>query len=224
MRRIIDWVVRALFPSFCLNCRKEGSPVCYDCLSLISINPGPSPAFVASDLNGLFWACSYQEKLVQRIIQTFKYKPYTKDLSQALAFLILSHILISENKGFFENGENSVFMPVPISNDKLKQRGFNQSEEIAKRLSVSLQVPLLSDALIKTKETQAQMKLSKKERQKNIKGVFKIKNPKQVRGKIIFLVDDVFTTGATLNEAAKVLKRAGASHVWGVVVAREPLM
>jgi len=66
-----------------------------------------------------------------------------------------------------------------------------------------------------------QVELSEKERQKNIKNVFSLKNPVEIKEKKIFLVDDVYTTGATMEEAARVLKKAGAKEVWGVVIARE---
>jgi len=103
---------------------------------------------------------------------------------------------------------------------KLKQRGFNQAEEIAKELSSFLKIPLVSDCLTKIKETLPQVELSGKKREENIKGVFLVKNNEKTRGRKVLLVDDVYTTGSTMEEAARVLKTAGAKEVWGVVVAR----
>ena len=111
-------------------------------------------------------------------------------------------------------------VPIPLSRKKLKERGFNQAQEIAKELSLSLKIPLLSDVLLKIKETSAQVELQGKDRQENIKGVFVCQKPDLIKSKKIILIDDVFTTGATMEECARVLKTAGAKEVWGVTVAR----
>jgi ComF family protein len=111
-------------------------------------------------------------------------------------------------------------VPVPLSKKKLRWRGFNQAEEIAKELANFLKIPLISDCLIKTKETKDQVELSEKERKENVKGAFYIKNKEKIAGKNVLLVDDVFTTGATMEEAAKVLNEAGSEKIVGVVVAK----
>jgi ComF family protein len=140
-----------------------------------------------------------------------------KELKKELAFLIISHFLLLDKKPDFSN---FVLVPVPLSKKKLKWRGFNQAEEIAKELANFLKIPLISDCLIKTKETKDQVELSEKERKENVKGAFYIKNKEKIAGKNVLLVDDVFTTGATMEEAAKVLKEAGSEKIVGVVVAK----
>jgi len=80
-----------------------------------------------------------------------------------------------------------------------------------------LKIPLLNDVLIKIKETLPQVELSGKKREENIKGVFLVKNNKETRERKVLLVDDVYTTGSTMEECAQVLKTAGAEEVWGVV-------
>ena len=112
-------------------------------------------------------------------------------------------------------------IPVPLFKRKLKKRGFNQAEEIAKELSRVLKIPLISDNLIKTKETPPQVNLSEKEREENLKNAFFCKNPALIKQKKIFLIDDVYTTGSTMEECAKTLKQSGAKEIWGIVVARE---
>jgi ComF family protein len=121
------------------------------------------------------------------------------------------------NKGDFGN---SLWIPVPLHKKKLRWRGFNQSAEIARELSFTLGGQLHEDALEKIKETPDQVTLQQDERKENLLGAFQLKNPAFVRGKKILLVDDVFTTGATMEECAKVLKQAGAREVWGVAIAR----
>ena len=102
----------------------------------------------------------------------------------------------------------------------LKERGFNQSEEIAKELSKILEIPALNDVLIKTKQTFNQVDLKKEERERNIKGAFFCQKRELIANRKILLVDDVFTTGSTMEESARILKEAGAAQVWGITVAR----
>lgn len=106
-----------------------------------------------------------------------------------------------------------LIIPIPLSPQRLKQRGYNQSEELAKRLSKLISIPYNTEALIKPIENAQQAKLSARERQENVKGVYKVKNKNIVKGKSILLIDDVCTTGSTLSEAARVLKSAGAKRV-----------
>jgi ComF family protein len=228
-----------LFPQFCFGCGKEGCLICQDCLMTIEISEYQYCPFCQKPvrvfergccqkhrgraLNGLFAATSYQNPLVKKLITNFKYEPYLKSLAKPLAFLIISHFLLSENKLILKEQENSFLIPVPLRVYKKRNRGFNQSEEITKYLSDFFKIPYQFNNLIKIKKTQSQVELKREERERNIRGAFKLKNPQLVRGKRIFLVDDVFTTGATMEEAARVLKTAGAREVWGIVVAREPL-
>jgi len=232
------FLLNLFFPQFCLGCGKEGSLICKDCLSLIEIseyqycpfcNPPKRvfdgrncPTHQRMKLNGLFAATSYQNSLVKKLITSFKYEPFLKTLKGPLAFLIIAHFLLSENKIIQEEPENSLLIPIPLSPFKRRWRGFNQSEEIAQELSTFFKIPLFY-GLIKIKKTQPQVELKREERIKNIQGAFKVREPAKIRRKRIFLVDDVFTTGSTMEEAARVLKIAGAREVWGIVVAREIL-
>jgi len=230
-----DFLIDLFFPKFCFNCGKEGEYLCSDCLALIDILEyqfclvcgkrvidGKTCLRCRSKtrLDGLYFAVSYQNKLIKKLISQFKYKPFIKDLSKTLASLIITHFYLS-NKIDFLVSEKSILVPVPLDRKKLKLRGFNQSEEITKELSLLLKIPLVNNALIKIKNTQPQIELSKEERKENIRGAFLCRDAEQVRGKKIFLIDDVFTTGATMEECAKVLKSAGARQVWAIAVARE---
>ena len=116
-----------------------------------------------------------------------------------------------------------MLIPVPLTIHKKRNRGYNQAEVMANELASVLPMALAVDCLIKIKETPSQVGLSLEQRQKNIQGVFLVKNPTRVAGQKIFLIDDVFTTGATMQECAKTLKAAGAQSVWGITLAREPL-
>jgi len=229
------------FPKFCLGCQKEGVYLCDDCRTLLDISefnyclcnakPQRLPPSSTSGkcqrcqnkkLSGLYFALPYKEKqLTKKLIYQFKYQPYLKDLARTLASILIEHFVLS-GKNTDEIWENGVLIPVPLDRKKLKTRGYNQSEELAKELSKILQIPVISDVLIKIKSTKPQMELFKEEREKNLENAFKIKNPFDfAQGKKIFLVDDVYTTGSTMQECAKVLKENGAKQVWGIAIARE---
>jgi len=160
----------------------------------------------------------YQNGLVKKLIQNFKYEPFIKELSNSLSSLIIEHFQLLDNK---PDLSSFTLIPIPLYKKRLKWRGFNQSEEIAKGLASYLKIPLINDCLIKTRETLPQIDLSGEERKKNIKNVFLIKNRELIQNKKILLVDDVYTTGSTMEECAAKLLESGANEVVGIVVARE---
>ncbi len=240
MPKTKNFILDLLFPKFCLGCQKEGSYLCQDCRSTLDISEfnyclcDKSPQRLPSGsksgkcsrcqdkkLSGLFFALPYKKKaLTKKLIHQFKYKPYLKDLSKTLASILVEHFLIS-GKNTDEVWDSGILVPVPLDKKKLKIRGYNQSEELAKKLAKILQIPVVSDVLIKIKPTAPQMELTKEEREKNLQGAFIVKNPSAIAQGKIFLVDDVYTTGSTMEECAKVLRDAGAKSVWGIAIARE---
>jgi len=236
---ISNFLLELFFPSFCINCRREGTLLCGDCRHVLEISGhhyclcqkpfrlppasarGTCQSCKGRGLAGLFFALPFGEKaLTKHLIYKMKEKPYLKSLAPVFASLIAEHLLLTEN-----NKEsvwhNSLLIPIPLHRRRLKERGFNQAQEIAKELSTLINVPMASTALVKEKETLSQKKLSAAERQENVKDAFVIKNPDLISGKKIFLVDDVYTTGSTMEACAKVLKKAGAKQVWGIALARE---
>jgi len=231
--KIKNLLLDILFPKFCLGCKAEGIYLCEDCKACLEISENvfclcetPQRLSFTSKcskcslkkLDGLYFALSYRNKIVKKLIHQFKYEPFIKDLSENLADLIITHFK-ALNK-CEKNFEGKILIPIPLARKKLKNRGFNQAEEIAKKLSEKLKIPVITDCLIKIKENLPQMELSEKERQENIKGVFEVNCKEKIQGKKILLVDDVYTTGATMEEAARILKKSGAKEVFGVVVAR----
>jgi ComF family protein len=209
-------VLDSIFPKFCLGCEKEGSYLCEDCFSLINLFTFHQK-FKGKYLNDLYFPVNYEGFLVKKLIQTFKYPPLVRDLKKEISLLIFAHFLLLDK---FPNFSNFVLIPIPLSKNKLKWRGFNQSEEITKELAENLKIPLIKDCLVKIKETKDQIELSEKEREENVRGAFFVKNKEEIVGKNVLLVDDVFTTGATMEEAARVLKEAGAKKIVGIVVAK----
>ncbi len=112
-------------------------------------------------------------------------------------------------------------VPVPLHLTRLKERGFNQSGLLAGEFARKLRVPVSFDTIIRKNRTEPQTRLNRRERLKNVKGAFELSGAKSVRGRRILLVDDVFTTGTTLSECARTLKRkGGASEVHAITVTR----
>lgn len=111
-------------------------------------------------------------------------------------------------------------VPVPLHLSRLRERGFNQAALLAKRVGKKLGCEVDNFLLKKIRETPAQASLDREERRKNVKGAFLVADAKRISGKRILLVDDVATTGATLNEAAKILRKSGAACVEAAVAAR----
>lgn len=112
-----------------------------------------------------------------------------------------------------------IIIPTPLHPARKRQRGYNQSELIASRLAFHMKTPMLTSVLIKKVNTPPQSTLSRGERLKNLVEVFQVKNPNLVKGRKILLVDDIMTTGSTLEQCAKALKDAGGIRIDAYVVA-----
>jgi len=228
---ILDFV----FPKKCVVCKNGGSYLCANCFSFLSFDPKTlclicnQPSFNNLThpkcvrkyaIDGCFSALSYN-KTVQKLIYNFKYKPYLTDLKNVLADLFYESIIQNEQfQKQIKNGEWA-FVPIPLSTSKYRKRGYNQAEILAKELSKQLNFPV-QNLLLRTKETKTQVGLTNLQRKLNVHQVFEMKSKKsELKNQNIFLIDDVATTGSTLLEAAKILKKAGAKKVFGLTLARD---
>lgn len=116
-----------------------------------------------------------------------------------------------------------VVIPIPIHEHRERERGFNQSEMVARHFCKRVRLPLLHDVLKRTVYHRPQVGLDAHERQQNVKDAFRVVQSQPVRGTCVLLIDDVWTTGSTLNEAARALLFAGAERVLAYTVAHAPL-
>ena len=148
---------------------------------------------------------------IAMLIQDFKYNN-KKYLAKTLASFM-------SEKFKTEKLYVDIIVPVPLCEKRLKLRGFNQSALLANEISYTLNVPAYENAVVRVKETLQQTKLNIMERQSNLKDAFVVKKKKMVKGKSVLLIDDVYTTGATSTECARMLKLAGASAVYVLTVA-----
>jgi ComF family protein len=116
--------------------------------------------------------------------------------------------------------EDLLIMPVPLHFKRLQERGFNQSLLLARHVSRALHIDLDFLSLRRVRYTQPQTSLAKRERQQNVRGAFELKDQGAVKGNTVLLVDDVVTTGNTINECARILRKGGAQKVFGLSLAR----
>jgi len=147
-------------------------------------------------------------------IQRFKYSSETQLTSS------LGTLLSAFAKELVPNPQDFLTVPVPLHTRRLRQRGFNQSLLLAKVVATDLGTQLDYRSLIRIRHTRAQTGLRKEERRKNVKDAFSVTYPGIIKGRKILLVDDVFTTGYTLNECARSLKKSGATVVMCLTLAR----
>ncbi len=148
---------------------------------------------------------------LREAIHQFKYRP-CRSLGEPLGDWMAKRVRLLTT--------TDLIMPVPLHIKRLRQRGFNQALLLAHRVSVCHKTPLSYDNLARVRPTQPQVELRGSERIKNVEGAFALRRPEQIQRKSIILIDDVFTTGATMNECASVLKHAGASQVTALTLAR----
>ncbi|MCD6471022.1 ComF family protein [bacterium] len=234
IKKIKNLFLDLLFPIECLSCGKEGYFLCPDCLEKIPFVDKftcpvcGKPSLYGqthqicrrkTSLDGLVYATSYKNETINKAIKQFKYNSI-KNLGKPLARLMIKFIENSGLKNFFAKN-NFILIPIPLFFLKQKNRGFNQSEVLADEIANYFNWPIEKDLLKRTKPTRSQTELTKGQRSKNVLNAFKVKNKIGLLNKNIILVDDVFTTGATLNEAAKVLKESGVNKVWGLTLAKD---
>ncbi len=211
-----NFILEILFPQFCFNCGIEGTYLCEDCKSILEIT-GFHQKYSAPNLKDLYFALSYDNSLSKKLIQRFKYEPFVKELAKPLSSLIIAHFQLMDNKPDFSG---FLIIPVPLEKRRMKWRGFNQAEEIGKELAEFFKIPLISDCLVKTRKTVSQVELADEARKENIKGAFLIKEKDLIKNKKILLADDVYTTGATMAECARILRESGAKEIIGIAIAR----
>jgi ComF family protein len=172
------------------------------------------------DLDGLTSIFAYKG-VIEKAIKKLKYK-FVRDLASDLVELFLS--FGGEDKAFWDFccQERVVLVPIPLHPRRLRWRGFNQAELLGGLIAKNLGIKFAPDLLLRVKNTKPQIELDKDQRQTNIRRAFALnRNCKlKIKNWNFILFDDVWTSGATLREAGKVLKRNGAKKVWGLTIAR----
>lgn len=237
IKQFLHTLLDVILPPICHTCHSfipnagklHICPTCYDSLPLVSspLCPACGIPFSGAGDDHRCGACLIHpphfdsarahflyEGPIRDLIHSFKYNQQTH-LRYPLALLALEGI-----SGFLTDQEPHLIIPVPLHRSRLRQRGFNQAVLLGRVLSSRLSLPILPDALIRTRPTEPQIELSAAERRLNVKGAFTVNMPDCIAGKRILLLDDVMTTGSTMDECAKELKKAGAAVAIAATVAR----
>jgi ComF family protein len=177
--------------------------------------------------------CERQRPPYERALAYGPYDGALRDLVHLLKYArvhtaapVLGRMLAEVVVGLGIDAERVLVVPVPLYQGKQKQRGFNQALEVT-RAALKLMAPvargkyeLAAERLLRVRDTLSQTGLTRHQRRENVRGAFVASNPESLKGATVLLVDDVFTTGTTVTECAKVLRRAGAEKVFVATVAR----
>ena len=160
-------------------------------------------------------AADYKNNLIKSAIHYFKFR-FIKKMAEPLAQLLIN---------FFERVDPAIndplIIPVPLNKKRFLERGFNQSELIGKIFADHFNFSFMTDLIERHRYTPHQVGLNRAKRLTNVQGSFKINRSELIQNKNIILIDDVVTTGSTLEEIAKILKDFGAKKVWGLTVAKD---
>lgn len=244
MATLINIVLNTIFPPKCIFCQEFLAPtcnieICEHCYKDIPFIPQKSFInSISKYFDHVYCPCRYTGKIKTSLIN---YKFFEKSSNyRALAKLLAENIKSSSPSShpsasmpLSQNQEKEdkintrgskqidydIIIPVPLHKNKEQLRGYNQSYLLAKALGKELHISVRRDILVKIKDSKSQSLLNKKERLENIKDAFSVRIPSGIRGKKIIIVDDILTTGSTLDECSRILKEAGASFIAVAVVA-----
>jgi len=244
MKELKNYILDTIFPRHCLGCgillgKEALSYVCGRCLKTILFAKSFTCAFCKSPvkngktcpycikdhfLDRLLVTTSYENTLAKKMLKTMKYR-FVSSLADNIAGLMSKYLNKVMAAKLELNSQSSLVIPVPLHFKRLNWRGFNQAEIIGRQISDCLELDFTANALqrVKNKKPQADMP-NRQSRIDNMANAFKI-NPNygsrtSIVGKTVLLIDDISTTGATLDDCARVLKGAGAKEVIGFVFAR----
>ncbi|MFA5098165.1 MAG: ComF family protein [Candidatus Margulisiibacteriota bacterium] len=194
--KIFNCILNIIFPPKCCICGMIGDDAfCPECVSQIKYTTYEG---------GMTSSAAIYEGVIKKAIKKLKFNK-KKRLAPVLSKIMLNSLPFS---GF------DVIVPVPLHRDRLRKRGFNQSQLLAKDISEFCKAPLLTEVLIRQRPTTPQFGLDKAKRVPNVKGAFCVKQPDMIKGKAVLLVDDILTTGATTLECKKELLSWGAAEVF----------
>ena len=208
-----------LNPGLCLTCGipiSSSDYICQNCIAALPPVPNPcSCCGLPNKATGQICpSCLNQPPRWQTMIAPLIYTGWTRKIIQDLKFneqLHNANVLLTHILPYYKSNPVDVLLPVPLHKTRLLERGYNQAEEIANVLSLLLDIPVDRSSLKRVKATQAQSGLSLNKRQKNILKAFEFIPQQQYKS--VALIDDIITTGSTMTETCKVLKKSGVQQI-----------
>ncbi len=206
-------------PALCLVC---GIPVyaskfiCPDCINRVEVvaNPCNYCGLPNKTVSNICPVCLLHPPRWKTMIAPLIYTGWTRKIIQDLKFneqLQNANALLTHIHPYYKKSQVDVLLPVPLHKSRLLERGYNQAEEMASILSIFLNTPVDRKSLKRIKATESQSGLSVNKRQKNILKAFRFEPAKQYKS--VALIDDIITTGSTMNEICKVLKKSGVQQI-----------
>lgn len=213
---MFEKILNLIFPNVCGFCnKKDESSLCKNCeLSLKKYEINCITKIKNKNFDYLFCALKYEDIVREKILQY-------KFFENSYLYKTFAKIIIKNKKIYRFLKLYDIIISVPMYKNKKAVRGYNQSELIAKEIAKQMELTFEKDVLIKQKNTKVQSTLTGKQREENIKNAFAIINSEKIRNKKIILVDDIYTTGSTVNECSKMLKQAGAREICVVAIAKD---
>lgn len=213
---MLNHVLDFLFPPACVVCGKINKDwLCENCKKRIKRLEK-------------FCIIDEKDKKFERLLYIFKYESLIRKLmlqykfsGKAYIYNFFANVIIGNEENTELLKKYDMIIPIPMHIKKQKKRGYNQTELIGEKISEKLNIPCYSNLFKKIVNTKTQSKLNGKARQKNIKNAFFLENELIVENKNIILFDDIFTTGATVNECSRILKNAGAKEILVMVLAKD---
>ena len=223
-----------LFPKKCVGCKKKGSYFCEECLNklcLVKNNLCPECGQGSIDgrthpkcqkkysLTGLTSVFEFKG-VIAAAISKLKYR-FVSDIADDLIEGFLSFLGEAEAFSNFVLKKKPTLIPVPLFKTRERWRGFNHAELLGKKVAQNLGLKFDHRLLLRIRETKPQALLRKKERSKNIQNAFALQKKRSALKQNLIIFDDVWTTGATIKECCRILKKGGAEQVWGLTLTRE---
>jgi len=217
-----------LFPQHCVGCGKEGEFLCYSCRqSLPRITPPLCPRCGRPQPSGILCpSCVSWSAKIDGIRSPFRFDGAMREAIHQLKYRNLRALAVPLAKLLHDYlitdpMPAEVLVPVPLHQKRLRERGYNQSSLLAQQLGKLADLPIVDDCLIRQRHATPQARTATvEERQSNVTDAFACRDHR-LRDKQVLLIDDVSTSGATLDACAAALKASGATSVWGLVMARE---
>jgi len=210
-RPILGALLALLFPDRCAGCGRLGGLFCPACRSRLEPYPADGRSPPAS-LDGEFVAYTFQSPLREAVHQ-LKYRS-ARRMAQPLGALLAAHAAA-------RHPPIDAVMSIPLHRERLAERGFNQAEALAREVARGMRRPLISGPLVRTRATEQQAHLDARGRAENMRDAFAWRGAPPPRR--ILIVDDVYTTGATMAACAEALRGAGAEAIYGAALARSRL-
>ncbi len=235
MNKYLNIILNSIFPLKCEVCQRQlpltaGSRICPGCRGKVlaigdyycrkcgkSLQIDTSFCLDCHSQNTLYYdsirAAGIYDGVLREAIQAFKYN------QRSCLGTELGELMLNSYQTHFPKVNFAALVPVPLHKKQAVKRQYNQSEVLARSLNKATGIPVAPKTLARIRQTKPQYTLNKQERAENIKNAFQVKDSAPLPGANILVIDDICTTGSTINECARVLKQAGAAEVHGLVLA-----